>query len=353
MDGPDFFDLNRAWGSAAFGADHVLAEDTSRYILLPGTPHAGPYEQEVRRAVAEHGLIQTDVMSASDMRGRNFIHRGYALLPGDNAPLGDSPDGSGVPVIPGELYPMQDSISVFFNGELWSPIDSQGEGIFDLSHEGIVVDEHGAERDFTGLGWSHQLQIGALGHLPNTPASKLVGEWEHHETVLDASGENGWEIVYRWEVVNRRSRVDGDLSHNNELDLHDLNILIQNVAVDASNLKLDLNNDDAVNFDDVQHWVTDLKSTWIGDANLDGEFNSRDFVDAFQAGKYETDDLAHWSEGDWNADERFNSSDFVAAFQDGGYEVGPKAAVATVPEPSCWILLTLGLTGIGHIRRRR
>ena len=98
--------------------------------------------------------------------------------------------------------------------------------------------------------------------------------------------------------------------------------------------------------------MTELKGTWIGDANLDGEFNSGDFVDVFGSGKYETGELARWSEGDWNADEQFDSSDVIAAFQDGGYETGSRAAVAAVPEPSSLLMLTLGLLSVAHIRKR-
>ena len=73
-------------------------------------------------------------------------------------------------------------------------------------------------------------------------------------------------------------------------------------------------------------------NTYVGDSNLDGEFNSSDFVVVFTAGKYESGEAATYAEGDWNGDMLFNSSDFVAAFGQGGYERGPKPAA--VPEPS-------------------
>ncbi|MCA9150698.1 MAG: chitobiase/beta-hexosaminidase C-terminal domain-containing protein, partial [Planctomycetales bacterium] len=59
----------------------------------------------------------------------------------------------------------------------------------------------------------------------------------------------------------------------------------------------------------------------VGDANLDGIFNSADIVQIFQAGKYELtiDGAASWSQGDWNGDGLFITSDLVFAFQFSDY----------------------------------
>ncbi|MCA9172522.1 MAG: PEP-CTERM sorting domain-containing protein, partial [Planctomycetales bacterium] len=108
-----------------------------------------------------------------------------------------------------------------------------------------------------------------------------------------------------------------------------------------------------VDLDDHAHWVHELKHTWLGDANLDGEFNTADFVSAFSLGGYEQDTYAGWADGDWNGDERFGTSDLIAAFQDGGYENGPRAAVVAVPEPSTICLLSMAaFTAILQWRRR-
>ena len=80
---------------------------------------------------------------------------------------------------------------------------------------------------------------------------------------------------------------------------------------------LDENGDGAVNLADRVIWVETHANTWVGDANLDGEFNSSDFVAAFTAGKYETGEMATWGEGDWDGNQVFDSSDFVAAFTSG------------------------------------
>ena len=115
----------------------------------------------------------------------------------------------------------------------------------------------------------------------------------------------------------------------------------------------DGNGDNVVNGEDHRFWVKNLAHTWYGDANLDGEFNTVDFVQVFWSGKYEQRWLdewgeirgehAGWSEGDWNGDGVFDTLDFVIAFQDGGYELGMMADVAAVPEPSAALLLILGV----------
>ena len=84
-----------------------------------------------------------------------------------------------------------------------------------------------------------------------------------------------------------------------------------------------------MSLDDHRHWVKELKHTYLGDANLDGEFNSTDLVDVLAAGEYE-DNIAvnsSWAEGDWNTDGEFTSADLVDALADGGYEFGPRVAL--------------------------
>lgn len=145
----------------------------------------------------------------------------------------------------------------------------------------------------------------------------------------------------------------GDFNANGQLDLADIDLLTSASASNANEARFDLNADQAVNFADIQNWVVTIKDSWIGDANLDGKFDSGDFVDVFQKGKYEAGSAAVWSEGDWNGDGFFTSGDFVVAFQDGGYEGGVRFATAAVPEPSNVLALAVFLPMMWRSRHRR
>ena len=99
----------------------------------------------------------------------------------------------------------------------------------------------------------------------------------------------------------------------------------------------DLDGDTQVDANDIAYWVRELGNSYIGDANLDGEFNSSDLVLVFNAGEYEdaVSGASIWYSGDWNGDGDFTTADLVFAFQDAGYEMGPRPALHAIPEPDC------------------
>lgn len=146
--------------------------------------------------------------------------------------------------------------------------------------------------------------------------------------------------------------LPGDFDANGALDVTDVNLLNGEIASETGNLIFDLNADMLVDAEDLQLWAKELRRTWFGDANLDGEFNSADLVAVFVAGKYEIDQEAGWDEGDWTGNRRFGSEDLVAAFRDGGYEQGPVPGISAIPEPTAILLLLFGTIGIA-IRQRR
>ncbi|MCA9213961.1 MAG: hypothetical protein KDB27_12905 [Planctomycetales bacterium] len=147
----------------------------------------------------------------------------------------------------------------------------------------------------------------------------------------------------------------GDFDGDRYLTVIDIQQLSNAIRNGETNAELDLTDDGMVNLADQELWVHELKHTWFGDANLDGEFNSADLVAIFAAGEYEDDveNNSGWAEGDWNADGEFDSGDLVAAFTDGGYEQGLRIATSAVPEPSSVILAVLGLFALARVRSGR
>ncbi len=146
--------------------------------------------------------------------------------------------------------------------------------------------------------------------------------------------------------------LPGDYNGDGVLDAEDLDLQANGIA--TQDLTFDLNDDGVVDYDgDRLTWLHELRKTYSGDANLDSQFDTQDFVEILTAGKYETEQEAGWEEGDWNGDLYFDTGDLVVALGDGGYEKGPYSeATHAVPEPvSAWLLL-LGVTCFLHHCRR-
>jgi hypothetical protein len=146
----------------------------------------------------------------------------------------------------------------------------------------------------------------------------------------------------------------GDFNGDNRVDVTDIDLLSAAVRTQSTEAKFDVNKDGSINAADRGSWIRDIKKTYVGDSNLDGEFSSTDFVVVFTAGQYE-DAIAGnstWGTGDWNGDGEFNSGDFVDAFTEGGYEKGPRPSVSAVPEPGAALMLFLGVALLVGYRRR-
>ena len=114
---------------------------------------------------------------------------------------------------------------------------------------------------------------------------------------------------------------------------------------------MDFNN--RLNDSDLEEFVREYAGTYYGDANLDGRFDSQDFVQAFQFAEYEdrVPGNSTWRSGDWNLDSEFDTRDLVLAFQDGGYEKGPRVGAA-VPEPNTVFGVLLGVCALAIWRNR-
>jgi hypothetical protein len=230
-----------------------------------------------------------------------------------------------------------DRARIYVNGELLEEVDGPAE----IPSLDSIADGNSIYRLF----W--------LGTL-----SSLGGFWGEMDDLQYYAGELAPEqVAALYEnpgLAFGTGGVTGDFDGDGQLTSADIDTLSAAIRAGSTDPTYDIDGSGSVDSGDRFHWVVEQANTYFGDANLDGEFSSTDFVLVFQAGTYE-DTIAGnsgWSTGDWNGDGDFDSADFVAAFQQGGYEQGPRAAVAAVPEPHAIVLTLLGtLPAMVQLRR--
>ena len=124
----------------------------------------------------------------------------------------------------------------------------------------------------------------------------------------------------------------GDFNRDAIVNVDDVDLMCGALRAGAEPLgPFDLNRDALVSSADLSYLIETILGTSLGDANLDGRFNSTDFVLVFQAGQYEDSIPGNstWATGDWNCDGEFSSSDFVTAFRSGAYTAASAPAAAT------------------------
>ena len=180
--------------------------------------------------------------------------------------------------------------------------------------------------------WFERTDSGFHQHLISTTVDWVFGvaagdlDQDGDQDVVSASFLDNKLALYR--NVGTLGDFDGD----GKVDAVDIDLLGQAIRRGPFDPRMDLIQDGQLDRLDLDVLVEDILQTTFGDANLDGIFNSRDFVKVFQVGEYEDGvaDNSTWAEGDWNGDGEFTSSDMVVAFQKGGY-VAASRPVAAVP----------------------
>ncbi len=192
------------------------------------------------------------------------------------------------------------------------------EGAERVLHEVLADDASGSGISPTG---------GALQSLSITVAA--TGENNDAPYVAWIDAQPGMPQVYlRHNPERSFARQPGDFDGDGRVTVADVNAM--RTGVRTANGPYDLDGDGKVGLSDLEYLIERILGSSIGDANLDGIFDSSDFVTVFQAGQYEDniEGNSAWSEGDWDGDGDFSSSDLVYAFQKGRYELAVMAAFA-------------------------
>ena len=252
----------------------------------------------------------------------------------------------------------------FFEDRLWvyaaageSPNSqfTQAEGVtFDTTADFVTYDLSVFGDHYTLYADHRRFLSGPLRNYNPTGLSSLVDPYDNPSFVFlgdDTTSAESHTILGRIEAFATGLGL-ADVNRDGWIDAEDIDALSQAVSDLQSGSAFDMNRDGVVDGADRSYWISQLQKTWIGDSNLDGEFNSTDLVAVFESGEYEDviERNSSWSTGDWNGDREFDSSDLVAAFQEDGYERGPRATTQSVPEPRPFAILCI--PWFGHRHRR-
>jgi hypothetical protein len=341
----DIGELNRLVPpAAAFGATQqgrnvgvssITAIDQDRFLVL---------ERDNRGLDVENATLSDPILSSVgikrlyqiDLSGATDISQ-ISLAGSNSLPAG---------VVPAKKRLLIDAEAALENAGLVVPAKMEGVALGPRLNDGSYSLVISTDNDFSAL------QIID----PNMP-TEVVSVYSDGSTGPldgDAMGRSLLPINLLAFRTPTLIAPTGDFDQSGLVDVSDIDRLSLEIAAGQHPAAFDLTTDARVDGSDLRYFVKYLAETSIGDANLDGQFNSSDLIQVSQAGGYEQDTSAVWSQGDWQADGRFNSADLVAAFQDGGYTVGP-APAAPVAEPSSTVAMAaagLACVLLGRARRK-
>jgi hypothetical protein len=339
----DIVDINRRISpDAAFGATNqgrnvgvssIVAVDGDRFLVIERDGRGLDVENPaladpVVSAVGTKRIYQIDMRQASDVS--------QISLAGSNA----LPDG----VQPVSKRLLVDIQAALTNAGLTIPAKMEGLAIGPRLQDGQYSLIISTDNDFSTLE-----VVDPTGADPPT----------FHDVYTDGTtgpigGDAQGRTLLPLHLIALRTpsliAFDGDFDGNGVVDVVDIDRLSSEVAGGQHPAAFDLTTDQRVNTEDLRYFAKYLASSGLGDANLDGQFTSGDLVQVSQAGGYERDVPAVWSQGDWLGDGRFGSEDLVAAFEQGGYEAAAGLARA-IPEPCAAVVALLAAFSVILWRR--
>jgi hypothetical protein len=147
------------------------------------------------------------------------------------------------------------------------------------------------------------------------------------------------------------AQVVGDFDGDGILTASDIDTLTAAIIDGPFETRFDLNGDGSVDADDSLFWITDLKETFFGDTDFNGQVNAGDLNTL--ALNWRAADVTSWAQGDFNGDGNVDASDLNSLALNWRSGVIQAASAAVVPEPSSISLLMLGGFALLRSFRRR
>ncbi|MEM7313011.1 MAG: hypothetical protein AAF497_07650 [Planctomycetota bacterium] len=145
-------------------------------------------------------------------------------------------------------------------------------------------------------------------------------------------------------VANGTIHVDtnstiGDYNADGMLGCEDIDALGAAIRSGSNDSQFDLDGNGSVDSDDYSYWVTSVRGTVIGDANLDGQTDVSDF-NLWNANRFTSG--TGWCSGDFNGDGTTDVLDFNL-WNANKFTAADGASPASVPEPTGQILVLLAI----------
>lgn len=225
-------------------------------------------------------------------------------------------------------------------GELIDPLDPDNSPALALYDVCMPTDRNDPFSIFSCKGNPGIDTPGADLLMETTPNTGFPPRWPSGPQNDDFAGRQ-----FLYPLIGTPGDFDGDTL----LTTRDIDLLSAEIEATEPRLWFDLNNDDSVDADDLSFWVTDLKETFVGDTDLDGQVNAADLNSL--AINWQVDDATSWTQGDFDGDGSVNASDLNDLALD--WQSGVAQVATIVPEPSTTVLLLLGGAVILSGRRRR
>jgi hypothetical protein len=341
----DIVQTNPYWGISAVDTDaegnFVFWENTTRSVMraTPGGEVdvlvSGMEETVVDLKLTENGSVYLATLPYGRWAGEELTFEGKP-----SRILGLSSDGK-----------TQETI--------FSPLDF--ESCTDCTYEDINISDMHVGTDGSLFVSYNVRGPASRSRLVNLhPDGNVLANWHLEEfSIIALDGMSGHTESKSVPAASSRpfGALAADTNLDGVIDVADMDLLTSTLraggGVDA---RFDLNSDGVVDQADRNFFVRVVASTFYGDANLDGAFNSLDLVAAFQSGEYNdsVNDNSTWAEGDWSGDGDFDSTDVILALQSGGYfeGIGTVGEGELVPEPTSAVLMLLGIMALCRCRFR-